>query len=102
MAGYTRELRQGRVAVYTPGHTLAMLSHPSTQQLLETIFELGGRGITGSGEGCWGVVAKAGNPLPGPIAIFAVDSAYSSRFSPPFWTVYPNFMIDNSCFMSYN
>ncbi len=38
VAGYTRELGQGRVAVYTPGHTLAMLSHPSTQRLLENIL----------------------------------------------------------------
>ena len=42
IAGYTRELGLGRVAVYTPGHTLAMLSHPSTQKILENLIAWAG------------------------------------------------------------
>lgn len=42
-AGYTRELGRGRVGVYTPGHTLAMLSHPSTQKVLENLLRWAGR-----------------------------------------------------------
>ncbi len=44
-AGYTRVLGRGRVGVYTPGHTLAMLSHPSTQKILENLIVwAGGKG----------------------------------------------------------
>lgn len=43
VAGYTRLLGRGRVGVYTPGHTLAMLSHPSTQKILERLLAWAGR-----------------------------------------------------------
>ena len=43
VAGYTREVGLGRVGVYTPGHTLAMLSHPSTQKVLEHLLLWTGR-----------------------------------------------------------
>lgn len=38
VAGYTRKMGRGRVGVYTPGHTLAMLMHPSTQRILENLI----------------------------------------------------------------
>lgn len=44
VAGYTRQLGRGRVGVYTPGHTLAMLRHPSTQRVLGNLIAwTGGR-----------------------------------------------------------
>ena len=43
IAGYTRELGMGRAAVYTPGHTLAMLSHPSTQAILKNLLRWAGK-----------------------------------------------------------
>ena len=33
IAGYTRQVGKGRIVVFTPGHTYAVLSHPSTQRL---------------------------------------------------------------------
>lgn len=42
-AGYTRELGLGRVGVYTPGHTLAMLAHPYTQRILENLIHWAGK-----------------------------------------------------------
>lgn len=42
VAGYTRRLGRGRVGVYTPGHTLAMLSHPSTQRVLANLLRWAG------------------------------------------------------------
>lgn len=42
VAGYTRKLGHGRVGVYTPGHTLVMLSHPSTQRILENLLTWAG------------------------------------------------------------
>lgn len=35
IAGYTRRVGKGRIVVFTPGHTLAVLSHPSYQRLFE-------------------------------------------------------------------
>lgn len=42
VAGYTRQLGRGRVGMYTPGHTLGMLSHPSTQIILENLLAWAG------------------------------------------------------------
>lgn len=47
VAGYTREIGRGRVGVYTPGHTLAMLSHPSTQKVLENLLTWAGENREG-------------------------------------------------------
>lgn len=43
VAGYTRELGLGRVGVYTPGHTLATLQHPSTQRVLKNLISWAGK-----------------------------------------------------------